>query len=335
MLLAGCDGNSDSGGEVEPELSLAFAESPVDLQGILVDFAPDVAYGEGERKLFDIYLPQSDEPTPLVIYVHGGAFSSGDKGIAHEAHANHIREFLQAGIAYATVNYYLLRLDPPDEFGVQRSLDDITRALQFMRYQAANLNIDAENVAMYGVSAGAGSSLWLGTHDELADPGNEDPVLRQSTRIKAAGLLATQSTYDVVDWEQVLLDALLPFEAILGGTDIVTVAAAVQASDLLYAFLSISGPEEIDSPATLAYRDNLDMLEMMDSGDAPIWVDNTSPGFDDLLNLLLHHALHAKAIKERADAVGLPNVVYATDPAFVISDPSEEGLVSFLSRHIR
>jgi len=83
-------------------------------------------------------------------------------------------------------------------------------------YVMQSLNIEPENVAMYGVSAGAGASLWLGTHDELADAEAEDPILRESTRIKAVGALVTQSTYDIIDWEEVLLPITQPVEAILG-----------------------------------------------------------------------------------------------------------------------
>lgn len=51
-----------------------------------------------------------------------------------------------------------------------------------MRYGAAERNfLDIDNVASYGVSAGAGASLWLGTHDDMADQENAAPVLREST----------------------------------------------------------------------------------------------------------------------------------------------------------
>jgi hypothetical protein len=334
-LVAITSCSNGDGGDSIPQLSYHFTEAPIDLTGITADFSADVAYGDAENNIFDIYLPDSYEPTPLVIFIHGGGFTGGDKSSSHEDRAEEIREFLQDGIAYATVNYRLLTVDPVDEDGVIKSMLDCARVLQFIRYYSDSLNIDPENVALYGASAGAGTSLWLGTHDDLADPENEDPVLRESTRVKAVGALATQSTYDIIRWEEILLPVLEPFKVSLGGTDILTVATAVGAADYLLAFLGIPSVDVLETPEVLEYRANVDMLALMDEGDAPIYVRNFATGFDDLLNTFLHHGLHALAVKTQADEVGLHSVGYVEDPAYALEDPSGEGLVSFLSRHIQ
>ncbi len=336
VVLVSCSDSEHTDGAFAeiPTLNLAFTNSPIDVQTSQARFAGNVAYGDEERNVFDIWLPDSDTPTPLVIYIHGGGFTRGDKAIEEGPIADIVRGFLDRGIAVASTNYYLLSVDPLDTNGVMKSLNDSKRALQFMRYQAYSLNIDPDNVAVFGVSAGAGTALWLGSQDELAEPDSTDPVLRESSRIKAAGALATQATYDLGRWEQVLDDALAPFAAILGGTDVITISNAVGATDLLLSFLAISSVDEFDSPDSLALRANLDMLALMDAGDAPIFVSNTTPSPDDLVDLLFHHSLHARALKETADAVGLSSVVYADDPNFSIVDPSGEDIVSFLSRHI-
>jgi para-nitrobenzyl esterase len=215
------------------------------------------------------------------------------------------------------------------------SLTDAARALQFMRYHFQSLNLDPENVAMYGASAGAGASLWMGTHDELADSGNADPVLRESSRIKAVGAIATQSTYDLLLWENILLPITEPFSELLGGTDIPTVAAAVGASNYLLTFLGVGSIADIASDENVAYRANVNMLGLMDASDAPIFVNNFDVGLSDLLNAFLHHGLHALAVRDRANEVGLHNVTYVDDPVYGVEDPSGENLTSFLLRHIR
>ena len=48
---------------------------------------------------------------------------------------------------------------------------------------------------------------------------------------------------------------------------------------------------------------------------------------------LYHHPLHAKAVQDRADEVGLENVVYI--PRMDIEDPSGEELGAFLVRHLQ
>ena len=37
----------------------------------------NVKYGNHERNVFDLWLAESDKPTPLVIYIHGGGFRGG------------------------------------------------------------------------------------------------------------------------------------------------------------------------------------------------------------------------------------------------------------------
>lgn len=341
FLLACSDGNN-SESDYRPALSLEFVASPIDLPDVTANFAEDVRYGDGERNVFDIYLPDCDEPTPLVIYIHGGGFTGGDKSGTHNQNAEAIRELLLSCVAYATINYFLLDVPSAAEGtgsivaqgGVLTSLNDTARALQFMRYHFASLNIDPERVAAFGGSAGAGASLWLGNHDEMADPENEDPVLRESTRLSAVGAIATQATYDLLAWEEILLPITQLFEEALGGTDIPTVAAAVGASNYLLTFLGVDSIDAIYGPENEAYRANVDMLALMDASDAPIYVHNFDTGFGDLLNMFLHHGLHAHAVKDRAEEVGLESVAYVEDPTFGYEDPTGEELVPFLIRHL-
>ena len=345
-LVVACSDGSGSGGlnalSSRPALELAFTESPVELSGVNATFSQDVAYGDAERHRFDIFLPDCDEPTPLVIYIHGGGFTGGDKSSPYGRSGDDIREFLQACVAYASINYTLLEI-PPDELliqaeaqgGVLTPLQDTARALQFMRYHYQSLNLDVDNVALYGGSAGAGASLWLGTHDDLADPEAEDPVLRESTRVKAVGALATQATYDILRWEEILFPITEPLAGILGGTDVVTIAQFVNATNYLFTILGVDSLDDMATAEHEAWRNNVDMLGLMDAGDAPIFVHNFETGFDNPLDMFLHHALHAIEVKERADAVGLHSVGYSDDPAWPMADPSGEGLVSFFLRHIR
>lgn len=344
LLLAFITACSDSSNNSQrPALSVAFTDTPIELMNTTANFAQDVRYGDAPRNVLDIYLPDCDEPTPLVIYVHGGGFTGGDKSGTHTQNSDAINQFLQACVAYATINYTLLNVPSAEEStqsaidqgGVLTSLMDAARALQFLRYHFESLNLDAENVAMYGASAGAGASLWLGTHDDMADPGNTDAVLRESTRIKAVGAIATQSTYDLLLWEDILLPITEPFAQLLGGTDIPTVATGLGVDNYLLTFLGVGSLEEITSAENIAYRANVDMLGLMDASDAPVFVNNFDTGFADLLNAFLHHGLHALAVRDRANEVGLHNVAYVDDPVYGLEDPSGETLNSFLMRHIR
>lgn len=342
LILAACSDSNSSGpapAEATPSLQLSYSDAPIELPGIAADCALDIRYGEAERNLLDICLPDSDEPTPLVLYFHGGAYVQGDKSFAYEGHADDIREFLQAGIAFATINYPFILIEPPyDDEGVIKPLTHSARALQFLRYHFESLNIDPEQIASYGVSAGASTSLWLGTHDDLADPDNPDPVLRESTRLNAVGALYTQGTLNFLAWEEILEPVVGP---IFGETSVPVVAEALGAGPLLFGATGEDTVAEVESPDKRPYLENIDFIANMDASDAPIYAYNDnalfegSDEFASLINLFLHHTLHVLALHDRAQEVGLENVMYAIDPEYGLEDPSGEKHVSFLMRHIQ
>src|SRR5436305_5451452 len=78
------------------------------------------------------------------------------------------------------------------------------RAIQFLRSKAGEWNIDPKRIACTGGSAGAGISLWLAFHDDLADPQSADPVARQSTRLSCAMPTNMQCTYDPREIEKIV-----------------------------------------------------------------------------------------------------------------------------------
>jgi acetyl esterase/lipase len=65
-------------------------------------------------------------------------------------------------------------------------VDDCVRAIQFVRHNAAKWNIDPERIGVTGGSAGAHLSLWVALHDDAADAGSDDPVVRHSSRVACA-----------------------------------------------------------------------------------------------------------------------------------------------------
>jgi len=319
VLLAAC--GSDSRIEPPEPLDLVATAPPFDLGSIDAEYFEAVPYGPYEENLFDIYLPASDEPTPLLIYIHGGGFTGGSRDTTNSEDI--VESLLAEGVAYASIDYRLLQSPDPD--GVIKSLQDSTRCLQFIRYHAAQLNIDPSNVILMGGSAGAGTSLWIGFNDDMADPDSEDPVLRQPTRVNAMVAIATQATYDIGKWKTVVFEEY--------GLDLLAVADALGLSQMLLDFYGITDIDDFESPAILEYRARVDMLGLMDAEDPPFYVQNDlEPATVPFsVNLAFHHANHALVLAEQADDIGLENVAYI--PALMIEDPSGEDALGFALRH--
>lgn len=327
IFISSCGSDGVSTADSTDGLALSYVTSPIELAGISANFAGDVSYGTETLNTFDIFLPETALPTGLIIYVHGGGFTGGDKSsIYQDDRANDIRESLSQGIAFASINYRLL--EDVDSEGVIKPLGDSRRALQFLRYHASVLNIDPSRVAMYGESAGAGTSLWLAYHDDMADVSNADPVLRQSTRIAAVGAIETQASYDIGRWES---DVFVDYGITISSLQL---ASPILAQRLM-SFYGIGSTEQLDSEAIVAYRADVDLLRLMSADDPDTWLRNAEQPLVLPLTaaLLFHHAYHAREIMEQANSVGLTNVSYI--PQLDVADASGENVIPFLVRHIQ
>ena len=134
----------------------------------------DVAYGSHERLKLDLWKAQSDQPTPILVFFHGGG---GDKLMYR---GNRLLAFcLKNGISAAAVNYR-----PNNQFQFPVPMQDAGRAIQFLRHRATEFNLDPKRIAATGTSLGANVSTWLAYHEDIADPNSDDPVLRQSSRLR-------------------------------------------------------------------------------------------------------------------------------------------------------
>jgi acetyl esterase/lipase len=160
----------------------------------------NVPYGTDKMQVLDFWKAESDKPTPLVFFIHGGAWKSNDKD-----KVTGIRQYLPAGISVVSINYRFVQqaqaagIKPP----VKWPLEDAARALQFVRSKAAEWNIDKTRIGASGGSAGACSSLWLALHDDMADPASSDPISRESTRVACAGVVGAQTSLDpaqMMEW---------------------------------------------------------------------------------------------------------------------------------------
>jgi len=155
-----------------------------------------VRYGTHERHVLDFWKAESATPTPLVFVIHGGGWQAGEKERV-DRFAD-VSALLKAGISVAAINYRFIKMAEADGVKppVKVPLHDAARALQFVRSKAAEWNIAKQRIGAAGGSAGACSSLWLAFHDDLAAPGSDDPIARESTRLHCAAVNGAQTTLD-------------------------------------------------------------------------------------------------------------------------------------------
>lgn len=240
----------------------------------------DVAYGPDPLNVLDFYRAQQPGPRPLLVYIHGGSWVTGDK----RQGGPNVKTFLEQGISVAGINYRHTPQSP-----LPAPVHDAARAIQFLRSKAAEWNINKDRIALTGGSAGACTSMWLLLHDDLANPQAEDPVLRESTRVTSAVAAAGQTSIDprvIEDW---LGPNVLKHRMIANAVGETTIEAALANYDkhheLYVEFSPINHLTADDPPLLMTY-----------GGDMTL--PSKDPGHG------IHHPVYGIKLKEKADAVG-------------------------------
>jgi acetyl esterase/lipase len=270
--------------------------------------AADVRYGKHARNVFDLWLPDSGEPNrpaaqplPVFVYFHGGGFVAGDKSRFDPT------PFLDAGFATVSANY---RFVDGRETLSPAPLLDSARVIQYLRLHAAKWNLDPKRIAVSGGSAGGVISMWIGYHDDLADPSSEDPVARQSSRVTCIAPINGPSNLDP-KW----------INKNMGGPP------SVHSS-----FPKLFGAEvtDFERPAVQRRVKQASPWEHVSANDPPTLLVYLRPFDPDEIplpedasqGLLIHHPYFGVELKKRLDAVNVESEFHAG------SDPRGLNLIS-------
>jgi acetyl esterase len=271
-------GHGLRGGEESPEELFEMVAEFFDRQ-----FRPtyaDVKYGAYERDKLDFYQAESDEPTPLVVYIHGGGFRRGSK---KSLHGGTLQELLNAGISVAAIEYRLISHAP-----LPAAHHDSLRALQFIRSKADQWNIDKTRIGAFGGSAGAVICMWLAFHDEMADPLSSDPVQRESSRLTCVATGGGPTTMDIGWWMRWIPGYDKP------DRDIAEIFGGITDEELrkvVRDFSALSLITADDPPIFLFYEMKPDAPAPTDSSKARRWKS--------------HHVMFGVKLKEKMDELGI------------------------------
>jgi arylformamidase len=133
----------------------------------------NVAYGASAVQIMDVYLPPQPKDAPVILMVHGGAWTIGDKS-ARGVVQNKAAHWLPKGYIFISIDNRLLPAAGPLE-----QAHDAAKALAFAQGKARSGGGDPGRFVLMGHSAGAhlvdvlasdpqltaqeGVKPWLGT----------------------------------------------------------------------------------------------------------------------------------------------------------------------------
>ncbi len=137
----------------------------------------DVIYGRkfGTALTLDVFRPEEPNGIGLIYVVSGGWYS------AHEAvNQGFAQAFLDRGYTVFAVVH-----GSQPKYTIPEILDDMHRAVRYIRHHAKDYDVDPDKLGIYGGSAGGHLSLMQGTAGKEGDAKAKDEVDRESSRVQA------------------------------------------------------------------------------------------------------------------------------------------------------
>lgn len=134
-----------------------YIPQPVELEGNVVR---DIIYKTTpyENLLLDLYLPETSyiQKSPVIIFIHGGAWTFGDKSMIETYYRQFIlKELLNQNFAVASINYSLLN----DSIHFPQPIIDCKDAVRWIKSKAQHYFLDTNNIGLWGSSAGGHLAL--------------------------------------------------------------------------------------------------------------------------------------------------------------------------------
>jgi hypothetical protein len=194
-------------------------------------------------------------------------------------------------------------------------MKDGARAVQFLRYRAAEYNLDKRRFAATGGSAGGCVTMWLGFHEDLANPVDKDPVLRESSRLQVLAPRNGQSCLHIPTLKKWFgVGSLIEHPALrpLFG---LPAHGEIQWTQQLNATMRDA------SPITHLTRDDPPIYLAYGSPNRPV-TERSNPG------LWVHHPMMGIKLKEAMDALGIACTVdYPGGPPIRKYDSQEDFII--------
>ena len=155
----------------------------------------DVVYGRkhGTALTLDVFTPQANANGAGVIWVVSGGWFSAYNPDGWKAGSSPVPELLRRGYTVFAVVH-----GTQPKFTILEILDDMHRAVRFVRYHAKDYHIDPDHLGITGGSAGGHLSLMMGTDAVPGDPKAKDPVERVSSRVQAVACFFPPT--DFLNW---------------------------------------------------------------------------------------------------------------------------------------
>lgn len=159
----------------------------------------DVVYGqkEGMGLTLDILEPESGRKGIGIVLISSGSWKSSKSNLPEEV-AKFRQDHWGMGILHGGFTAFVVRHGSGPRFQVPEMVEDVRRAVRFIRLHAKEYNIDPDHIGITSGSSGGHLALMVGLTGDDGNPDAKDPVERVSSRVQS--IVAWFPPVDLINW---------------------------------------------------------------------------------------------------------------------------------------
>lgn len=149
----------------------------------------EVIYGrrDGMALTMIVITPAKANGKGIISMISGNWVSSYDR---LDRMVNRIQPFVNSGYTV-----FLTMHSSAPRYAIPDAIEDVQRAVQFVRFNASTYHIDPSLIGITGTSSGGHLSLSAGTANEIMNTTSSDPVERVSSRVQGVAVFCPPADF--------------------------------------------------------------------------------------------------------------------------------------------
>ncbi len=159
----------------------------------------DIVYGQkdGMGLTLDVLTPEKNAKGIGLVLVSSGSWKSGKSNVFADEERKRTDHWVQ-GLLQGGYTLFVVRHGSAPRYFVPEMIEDVRRAVRFVRLNAKKYNVDPAHLGITSGSSGAHLSLMVALTGDDGKPDSKDPLERISSRLQA--VVAWFPPTDLLNW---------------------------------------------------------------------------------------------------------------------------------------
>ena len=159
----------------------------------------DVIYGQkdGMGLSLDVLTPEKNAKGLGIVLVSSGSWKSSKSNLPADEERKRKDHWVQ-GLLKGGYTLFVVRHGSAPRYFVPEMIEDVRRAVRFVRLNAKKYNVDPDHLGITSGSSGGHLSLMVALTGDDGKPDAKDPLERISSRIQA--VVAWFPPTDIINW---------------------------------------------------------------------------------------------------------------------------------------